>query len=44
MEDSILAEPYLPEGQELAPPEGIGLGVEVDSDKLVFYHQQQSQR
>lgn len=37
MTDTILAEPYLPDGQVLQPPEGPGLGVTVDEDKLKYY-------
>ena len=37
MTDSILAEPYAPEGQILAPPDGPGLGVAIDEDKLAYY-------
>lgn len=41
MTDTILAEPYEPEGQILPPPSGPGLGVEIDEDKLAFYAAQQ---
>ena len=41
MTDTILAEPYEPEGQILPPPSGHGLGVEIDEDKLAFYAAQQ---
>ncbi len=41
MTDTILAEPYEPEGQILPPPPGPGLGVEIDEDKLAFYAAQQ---
>ena len=37
MTDTILAEPYEPEGVILKPPEGPGLGVEIDEDKLSHY-------
>ncbi len=37
MTDSILAEPYAPEGQILAPPPGPGLGVAIDEDKLAYF-------
>ena len=37
MEDTLLQEVYLPEGQMLAPPPGPGLGVRVDTDKLAHY-------
>lgn len=37
MTDSILAEPYAPDGQMLKPPPGPGLGVALDEDKLAFY-------
>ena len=37
MTDSILAEPYEPEGQVLKPPPGIGLGVAIDQDKLAHF-------
>lgn len=37
MTDSILAEPYEPDGQILKPPPGPGLGVEIDEDKLAYY-------
>ena len=36
MTDTILAEPYLPDGQVLQPPEAPGLGVAIDTDKLVY--------
>ena len=41
MTDTILAEPYEPEGQILPPPPGPGLGVEIDEDKLAYYAAQQ---
>ena len=41
MEDTLLAEPYLPEGQILFPPTGTGLGVVLDTDKLAYYHDRQ---
>ncbi len=37
MTDSILAEPYQPDGIVLKPPSGPGLGVEIDEDKLAHY-------
>ncbi|MDE2820832.1 MAG: hypothetical protein OXI40_13960 [Chloroflexota bacterium] len=37
MTDSILAEPYQPDGQILKPPPGNGLGVAIDEDKLAYY-------
>ncbi len=37
MTDSILAERYKPDGRILRPPEGPGLGVELDEDKLAYY-------
>ena len=37
MADTILAEPYEPAGQILAPPPGPGLGVAIDEDKLTYY-------
>ena len=37
MQDSILAEAYAPVGQILPPPPGVGLGVDIDDDKLAFY-------
>ena len=37
MTDSILAEPYQPLGEILAPPPGPGLGVAIDADKLAYY-------
>jgi L-alanine-DL-glutamate epimerase-like enolase superfamily enzyme len=37
MEDTLLTEPYLPENQVSTPPEGPGLGVELDEDKLAAY-------
>ncbi len=41
MTDTILAEPYEPDGQILPPPPRPGLGVEIDEDKLAFYAAQQ---
>lgn len=43
MEDTILEEPFQPEGQVLAPPEGPGLGVRVDADKLAHYEARQAE-
>jgi muconate cycloisomerase len=40
MEDTLLQEAYAPEGQVLAPPEGPGLGVRVDMDKLATFDAQ----
>ena len=37
MEDTLLAEPYEPDGQVLEPLERPGLGVEVDEEKLQHY-------
>ena len=37
MTDTILAEPYQPDGQILPPPPGPGLGVTIDEDKLAYY-------
>ncbi len=37
MTDSILTEPYEPEGQILKPPTGPGLGIAIDEDKLAHY-------
>lgn len=37
MTDTILAEPYEPDGQILKPPPGNGLGVAIDEDKLAYY-------
>lgn len=37
MTDSILTEPYEPDGQILKPPPGPGLGVAIDEDKLAYY-------
>ena len=37
MGDTLLTVPYEPLGQILDPPEGPGLGVEVDEDKLAAY-------
>ncbi len=37
MTDSILAEPYEPDGQMLKPPAGPGLGVAIDEVKLAYY-------
>lgn len=37
MTDSILAEPYEPDGQILKPPAAPGLGVDLDEDKLAHY-------
>ncbi|MDE2750278.1 MAG: hypothetical protein OXI34_15080 [Chloroflexota bacterium] len=37
MTDSILAEPYEPDGQILKPPPGPGLGVAIDEDKLAYF-------
>ena len=37
MTDTILAEPYEPDGQILKPPSGTGLGVDIDEDKLAYY-------
>ena len=37
MTDTILDEPLKPDGQVLAPPDGVGFGVTVDEDKLAFY-------
>ena len=37
MVDTILAEPYAPEGQILKAPPGPGLGVTIDEDKLAYY-------
>ena len=34
MTDSILAERYEPDGLVLEPPQGAGLGVTIDEDKL----------
>lgn len=37
MLDTLLTEPFEPRGQVLEPPEGPGLGVELDEDKLAAY-------
>jgi L-alanine-DL-glutamate epimerase-like enolase superfamily enzyme len=37
MQDTLLAEPFEPDGQIMAPPSGVGLGVEIDEDKLRAY-------
>ena len=37
MTDTILAEIYQPEGDILKPPDGPGLGVSIDEDKLAYY-------
>ena len=37
MEDTLLTEPYLPEGQVLEPLERPGLGVDIDEEKLAAY-------
>ena len=37
MQDTLLAEPYEPQGQVMEPPEGPGLGIELDEDKLAAY-------
>ena len=37
MTDTVLAEPYQPDGQILRPPDGPGLGVALDEDKLAHY-------
>lgn len=37
MTDTILAQPYEPDGLILQPPEGPGFGVTVDEDKLKYY-------
>jgi L-alanine-DL-glutamate epimerase-like enolase superfamily enzyme len=37
MMDTLLAEPFVPTGQVMRPPEGPGLGVELDEDKLRAY-------
>ncbi len=37
MTDSILAEPYEPDGVILKAPDGPGLGVQIDEDKLAYY-------
>ncbi len=37
MTDSILTEPYQPQGQILKPPRGNGLGIAIDEDKLAYY-------
>lgn len=37
MTDTILAEAYAPDGDMLRPPEGPGLGLEIDEDKLAHY-------
>lgn len=37
MEDTLLQETYAPKGQILAPPEGPGLGIDINLDRLVFY-------
>ena len=37
MTETILAEPYAPDGQILKPPSRPGLGVEIDEDKLAHY-------
>ncbi len=37
MTDTILAEAYAPDGNMLRAPEGPGLGVEIDEDKLAHY-------
>lgn len=39
MADTLLAEPYEPKGHVLEPPEGPGLGVTLDEDKLRAYAQ-----
>ena len=37
MTDTLLAEPFEPMGQVAEPPDGPGLGVELDEDKLAAY-------
>jgi L-alanine-DL-glutamate epimerase-like enolase superfamily enzyme len=37
MQDTLLAEPFEPVGQVMGPPQGPGLGVEVDDEKLNWY-------
>ena len=37
MTDTILAQPYEPEGIILKAPEGPGLGVQIDEDKLAHF-------
>ena len=37
MQDTLLAEPFEPDGQVAEPPERPGLGVELDEDKLAAY-------
>jgi muconate cycloisomerase len=37
MTETLLTEPYLPDGLVLAPPQGVGLGVSIDEDKLAHY-------
>ena len=37
MTDTILAEPYQPDGQILKPLDKPGLGVEIDEDKLAYF-------
>ncbi|MCY3799865.1 MAG: hypothetical protein OXG84_18820 [Chloroflexi bacterium] len=41
MTDTILAEPYEPDGQILKPLPSPGLGVAIDEDKLAYYAAQQ---
>ena len=36
MTDTLLAEPYEPQGQVLEPLEAPGLGVAIDPDKLAY--------
>ena len=37
MTDTILAEPYEPDGIILKAPDGPGLGVQIDEDKLAYF-------
>ncbi|MGC8836880.1 MAG: mandelate racemase/muconate lactonizing enzyme family protein [Anaerolineae bacterium] len=37
MQDTLLAEPFVPAGQVAVPPERPGLGVDLDEDKLAAY-------
>ncbi len=37
MTDTILSEPYQPQGQILKPPPGNGLGITIDEDKLAYH-------
>jgi muconate cycloisomerase len=37
MQDTLLTVPFEPDGQVMAPPAGVGLGVEIDEDKLEAY-------